>query len=311
MDGDEIAGGDNTSGAIGTGNDARVALLDALGDANDRGRADELANVNDDGTTEQFVAPTPDESTGDQEQQQFDQLRTQELAEESIAHTPNERIIRKINGVETEITDELIAKAQKIGAADVYLAEAKRLREQLAQPAPQKPVQVEDDLAEVARAIQMGTEEEAVAALRKLTSRSPSQDDLSRKIDERLIFNEAYGKFCTEFSDIVGDPRLHRMAQDADTDLIRRGDTRSYAERFTAIGNDLRAWVNSKAAPATASEQRADKVERKAAAPSVPKATGGKHVVQSEQEEDESPSEVIRRMAERRGGPQWMNGGSR
>ena len=47
---EQIQGGD----AIGTGNDARLALYDTINDKVDEGRGDELALVNDDDTTEPF-----------------------------------------------------------------------------------------------------------------------------------------------------------------------------------------------------------------------------------------------------------------
>jgi hypothetical protein len=45
---------ENSGDAIGTGNDARVAMLDRINDVNDSARAEELAEVHDDGTTSEF-----------------------------------------------------------------------------------------------------------------------------------------------------------------------------------------------------------------------------------------------------------------
>ena len=53
---------DDTGEALGTSNDARVALLNKINDANDALRADEYANINDDGSTEAFTVQNADGS---------------------------------------------------------------------------------------------------------------------------------------------------------------------------------------------------------------------------------------------------------
>lgn len=312
------AGDDDGSGggAIGTGNNDRVALLNSIGDNADRERGADFLDVNDDGTTAEFSAPAPleidPEEQADLDNQAAEQARLEaEQAAQQDQYQEPAKIIRKVNGQEVEITDDLITKAQKIAAADQYLAEASRLRAELAAQATKPAAQqnpVENDLASIARAIQMGTEEEAVAALRSLIPQSPSIDDFASKIDERLNFNTAYSQFCTEYKDIVSDPRLFKLAQEEDQRLTAAGDTRSYAERFTAIGEDLRKWKQPVAAPVN---PMAEKEARKAAAPSTPKAAGGKHAAAVEEEKEESVSDTIARMAQSRGGPQWMNGASR
>lgn len=306
-DGDEDDGGE----AVGTGNDARVALLNSIGDNADRERGDEFADVEDDGSTSQFAKPAPtevdeeDEAAAQAEATEAARLAAEQAAAETDAPA---KIVRKVNGQDLEITDELLVKAQKIAAADQYLAEASRIRNEAKGTAPaEQEITVDDDLASVARAIQMGTEEEAVAALRKLIPKGPSVDDFSRKIDERLTFNTAYAAFCTDYKDIMGDPRLRKLAEDEDAALTKAGDTRTYAERFTAIGEGLRKWKQ----PEAAADPLAVKEARKAAAPSVPKAAGGKHATAVEEEKEESASETIAKMAQSRGGPQWLNGAAR
>jgi hypothetical protein len=310
------AGDDDGSGeggeAVGTGNDARIAMLNSIGDNADRERGEDFADVNDDGSTSRFSAP--DSLVDDAEAQaEADSQAAEEArlaAEQAAADDQPQRIMRKVNGQEIEITDDLIIKAQKIAAADQYLADASRIRNEAAKShqAAAQASEVDDDLASVARAIQMGSEEEAVAALRKLIPKSPSPDDFVNKIDERLTFNAAYSTFCTKYEDIMGDPRLRKLAEDEDAALTAAGDTRSYAERFTAIGEGLRKW---KQPAAVTVDLLAEKQARKAAAPSTPKSAGGKRADTIEEEKEESVSDTIAKIAQSRGGPQWMGGASR
>ncbi len=316
--------------AVGTGNDARVALLNSIGDNADRGRAEEFADVNEDGSTSAFVAPPAADDDPEAAQAEADRIaeetrvaaeaeaaRVEAEAATAAAAAPNfdtgtGKIIRKINGIDTEITEEMLVKASKIAAGDVYLAEAKRLKEEAAGTAASSQEEtVNDDLASVARAIQMGTEEEAVAALRKLAPKGLSQDDLSKKIDERLTFNGAYERFKTDFKDVQEDPVLRKLAEDMDSRLVSEGDQRSYHDRFQFIGTSVRKWVQSKAPQAPKEEAVVisdDKQMRKEAAPQVPAQAKAKHAVPVEEEKEESAAEVIARMAAQRGGPQWMAG---
>ena len=307
-----VDGGSTES--VGTNNDARVALLNQINDSNDEGRADELANVNDDDSTEPFQANKRAEEDEDD---------VESVAEAAAEPEQPTKYKIKVNGRELELThDELIARAQKVESADQYLADAKRQQRVAEAPVVQQPSQEElqrradeEDRALV-RAIQMGTEEEATAALRKLRTQAsvarPSigLDDVSRTIDERLAFNEAISHFRSEFSDIVTDPYLNKLALDRDSELLRDGDARPYAERYADIGTQLRAWKDS-LVPTRAKEvvSGQDKQDRKAAAPKAPVAASAKTAPpRQETEDDDTPADVIRGMAKSRGGPQWMRG---
>lgn len=315
-DGSDADGGGE---ALGTGNDARVALLNGISDGVDRSREEELADVNDDDTTTAFKAPAAEEEDAEaiaaREAEETESARLEAEQKAAAAEAaPAAKRKFKVNGREIELTeDEITARVQKVESADSYLAEAKRLRDEAAQQNKQPSAQVDaaqvdDDLA-LARAIQMGTEEEAVAALRKIKSAGPSPDDLNRTVDARLSFKEAIGKFNSEYEDIVTDKVLHSLAQQRDQELLAAGDTRSYLERYRAIGNDLRAWKQSLTAqPTNDANLQSDKLTRKAAAPAAPKAAAGKTQTSVEEEKEESTSDVIAKIAAARGGPQWMAG---
>ena len=315
------------SGAVGTGNDDRLAKLAAISAKNDREAADQFAEVHDDDSTSPFeledeagVPKTPEE-----EAPEVKEPEEESPAEEEVA--PPTKFKIKVNGKELELTqEELIARAQKVESADQYLADAARRRKELEPPAPTGPTaeelqrQRDEEDARIVRAIQMGTEEEALAAVKLLSSRnaqrpSVSPDDMSRAIDERLAFNEAITKFRTDFSDIAGDPLLYSLAQQRDIQLVEANDTRPYAERYEAIGKELRAWKES-LAPAPKKDDPvvdtslADKKARKELAPKIPTAAT-KKVAKVEEEDDnaeEDAHSVIANIAKARGGPQWMRG---
>lgn len=299
---------------VGTGNDARLKLLNDIADRTEGERAEELAGVNDDSTVEPFqqeTAPASDETPPPQE-------------ETPPAEPEVKKYRLKVNGKELELTaEELIARAQKVESADDYLRQAsEKLRTTEPPATPPKPKvpdeealrrQDEEDKALV-RAIQMGSEEEATAAIRKLREQASarpsfSQDDVYRTIDERLNFNTAIRQFEKDFADIAGDDRLYDLARKRDEELLAAGDKRSYADRYTEIGNEIRAWIG-KVAPKPKEDPSVleDKQAKKAAAPK-PVQAASKKVTPPPAEDDEvddNPAAVIAQMAKTRGGPQWM-----
>jgi hypothetical protein len=234
----------------------------------------------------------------------------------------------KVNGKEIELTqEELIARAQKVESADVYLADAARAKKASeAPPPPEGPtaeeiqLQQDEEDARIVRAIQMGTEEEAKIAVRLLTSRvaarpSVSPDDMSRAIDERLAFNEAITDFRKNFPDIASEPLLNSLAQQRDANLVASGDTRPYKERYESIGKELRAWKEGLVPAPKAQEDPkvpdvsfADKDTKKAAAPKTPAIATKKVAKVEEEDEDgeEDTATVIANIRKARGGPQWM-----
>lgn len=302
---------ENTGEAVGTGNDDRIARLNAIADSADADRAEELANINDDGTTEPFVVDAAPAETPAEEEETPSSSADEELEKKY-------RI--KVNGKEIELTEaELIARASKIEAADEYLrraAEANRRVQEPAAPVADPNVlqrhRDDEDLALV-RAIQVGTEQEALAALRKLREQagarpSLSRDDVSRTIDERLAFNTAIERFSTEYNDVWSDPILKKIAFDKDAQLLQQGDTRPYWERYQEIGSEVRSWKESLAPAKKAEVTMTDKEARKASAPKVPAPASAKSKPAKVEEDDidDNPSAVISAMAQRRGGPQWM-----
>ena len=328
-DGDSSAG----SGAIGTGNDARIAMLNAIGDSADSLRAEELADINDDGSTSEFQVQKADGEREDlNEPAPKDTIQDPEPEPDL---TP-QMITRKVNGkMVTKSLEEWLVAASKVEAADEYLQDAARIRKELKiEPEAQAPqpvvpaltpeqlaAQRRERLRQRVRAIQMGTEEEAISAFEEMENAvsrpTLTVEDVGRVADERLKFNTAISEFNKNYSDLVSNPQLHRMVLEADAELIRKGDKRPYAERYTEVGDTVRAWRDNliKSVAPAAAEPAPDNVTTldqrraaKAAAPQAPKAAGKVAAPKVESDDDEDASSVIAGMAKARGGPQWMQG---
>jgi hypothetical protein len=80
--------------AVGTGNDDRIARLNAIADQTDSERADEFANVNDDGTTEPFTV----EAQQTEEEQEEEGVQAE--AAPTDAEAPAKKYRLKVNGRE-------------------------------------------------------------------------------------------------------------------------------------------------------------------------------------------------------------------
>lgn len=310
---------DATSGTIGTGNDDRLAIMAQIEENNLRADGEQLADVNDDGTTAPFVLDEP--GNGDEEQVVKPADKIADTSNQEEVKVVETRPKIKVNGEEVELTPELIAKAQKIASADKYLEDARATpkRDVQAEPdttpaTPARDVEAErlEEERALVRAIQMGSEEEAIAALRKVRgSGQINTEAVARIADERLSFSKALDRFNNEFQDLVSDPQLHSIVLERDSALLAQGDKRSYWDRYEAIGKEVREWRDEMVKKFTPKvEPVADplkaKQERKQSAPTVPKAANAKAPqAGTEDDEEEDTSSVIASMAKARGGPQW------
>lgn len=320
---------DSTSGTVGTGNEDRLAMFDRIADQLDVGRADELADVNEDGSTAPFTPPVAEGEDPDPELQLQEEATRAEAERIAADQTPEEVPVAKltkikVNGEEVELTPELIAKAMKVASADKYLEEAAATKRAAAPESkiPEGPSAedvrreaVERDRALV-RAIQVGTEDEALAALQSLRQSTPTTPkvDVDRMVDARLEFKTALSKFNDEFKDLVSDPQLHSIVLNRDAQLVEAGDDRTYSERFEAVGKEVRAWRDSMVAkfapvsdaPKPPVASMTSKEKAKASAPSAPPvASATAKQAPAEDDGDEDSSSVIAKMAKSRGGPQW------
>ena len=310
----------NDGEVVGTGNDARLKFLAQINDQNDANLAEngDLADVNDDGTTTAFGKP---ETLSDEEvtQRELDRAAA-EVNQEPEEQTEQPKHKIKVNGKELELTtEELVQRAQKVESADEYLKEASRKMREADSSKEVKPplpspedatAKANEDRRALVRAIQMGTEDEAMEAIEKLQARpSVSADDVARTVDERLTFNDAVSRFQKDYKDLAEDPVLLNIVLQRDKELIAQGDKRSYWERYEDIGNSVRTWKEGLTKAATPEPEKpvSDKQARKASASAVPQGAGTKApaAVQDEDREETS-AEIISKMAKSRGGPQWL-----
>lgn len=303
--------------AIGTGNDARVALLDSIGDRNDVTRAEELGDVNDDGTVTEFTAPEMTEEDQGEAEAELQAVgdeagAVQENLERAEQEANAEQFTIKVGGKEIQLSrEELITRAQKVEAADAYLAEAARIRKEAerSEQSSKDVATTEEEERALVRAIQMGTEDEALAAIRKVRAvPSFNKDDISRTVDERLNFNQAAERFGAEYKDVMGDPVLRQMVLNKDRELLNAGDKRAFMDRWSDIGNNVRSWRDG-LVKANSKDPLDAKRERKANAANPIKTADVKAGKTDEDDEKEpSQSEIISAIAKARGGPQWMRG---
>lgn len=303
----------------GSGNDARLAMLNDIADKAEDEVADQLQDVNDDETTSPFRTERADNAQNESDKQTD---TSTDVAADSTPPSDSEvkKFKLKVNGKELELTEEeLIARAQKVEAADEYLRTAKESVKSVKPTTPQfsqeelQRAQDAEDL-KLAQAIQMGSTEEAMAALRLLRQQargtpSMSMDDVSAAIDQRLEFRTAFNNFTQEFKEIADDPVLFKIARDKDQELIESGDTRPYSERYREIGNNLRGWLKTVRGSSSTEQKFDDKQRRKESAPTVPSAAAVKAPPTKQPDDrEETTQDTIAAMRQARGGPQWMRG---
>jgi len=207
----------------------------------------------------------------------------------------------KVNGKELQLSyEELVQRAQKVESADEYLrhaSESVKNATKLALSTQDEPKQMDDDDLALARAIQMGSEDEAVQAIRKIKSR-PSEvtpDAVARVVDERLSFQRAAEWFNNEYKELLTDPNLKKLVLDRDAELAQLEPQTAYMDRLRRVGDEIRGWNGQRAGT-----PKVDKAARKAQVASVPSGAARQNTGANE-ESDDSPESVIALMAKSRG----------
>ena len=291
-----------TEEAVGTQNDSRLARLAEIEARNNEARADEFDDV---GETEPESSPSPPS----------DEAVTP--SSDTPAEKPAEPQKRKykVNGQDVELTDEQAAAIiQKVASADQYLAEAARIRQMMIQAAqakqtPPQPSEQdtaasgEEDPVALARALQMGSEEEAAKAIKRITDlarrapaqQQPAQPNLS-DVEKIVDLIETKRWFTSEYNDVLSDPYLQAAAFAADAQMVASGDQRSVRERWKAIGDDIRDKFLKKP------EQTFEAKKQAKSATVVNLPTASKRAqTPVEDDSEENPSDVIAGFAKARG----------
>lgn len=206
----------------------------------------------------------------------------------------------KANGQEQELSqDEILKLAEKAAGADAKFEEAARMRREAeeirARPSveearPQPAVVVDDDRA-LARALQMGSEEEAAGVIRQIRSQAVNPGQIAGMVE--MITSGNW--FRQEYPDVFADPWLQKIALDEDERMVKSGDRRAYKERYKAIGDKLREWKGTQAAAVQ------EKIAKKADLKVVPRADVRNAPQAAEDADGPTDAQFIAAEAKRRG----------
>ena len=243
---------------------------------------------------------------------------------------PKAKVKIKVDGQELEVDEEAVREAgikalQKQSAADKRLeesarlkkeaeAEARRILEEAKRQATQtqEPAKLpdqgatsvekltDDHFIQAVKAIQYGSEADAMAALKNIVTQAASSGKSEQltlaEVNEMLEFREATRWANDEYKEILGDPKLKTLFSSEEKRLRAAGDMRPYREVYTDIGNGLREWLKEKApaaAPATQTRH-----ERKASVVTIPSASARQPA--PTQQKELTPSEIVDRMRKER-----------
>lgn len=268
------------SPGVGSGNDERLSRFEQIADNADAIRAEDFDDLE--------AAALAD----DVQDEQQDETQT---AEEQAAEP---RILTlKINGREVQMTEaEVIARAQKIEAADEYLKSAAAVHRTAQQMAPSQqrdePQQADSDPLALARAIQMGTEEEAAAAIAKLLRPSVTPDDVGRHVEAKLNFREKRAEIEGRHADILNHEALGDVFRQRLSALAAASPDLGLEEGYGQVASGIRRDF----APMLETRKPETKAERKAQMSTVPSAAGRQQSA-SEDDYDDSPEAVIAELA--------------
>lgn len=200
----------------------------------------------------------------------------------------------------SEVLDAGKRYLQKDMTADERLVEATRILKEAkelntgkaAQPTearPPNPVQGEDDDAALARAIQLGSDDEARAAISKLRNSGRVDDQsITSMIDARIEFREAASWVQSTYKDLLEDPVLGGIFMQKEAEARAAGDKRSYRDLYTEIGDGLRKW---KEGLVPKQDTTQDKNDRKANLTVIPTANAKAPINRDEVDPDEADAD--------------------
>ena len=169
-----------------------------------------------------------------------------------------------------------------------------------------KPPPKEMDGVELAQAIRLGTDDEAVAAIEALRTESgtetPAPEEIAYFVEQRIEGKRAFESFAAKFPAIIENEDLMHLALQKDMTLVRGGDKRSYSERYEDIGKSIYTLIGKeiptgKSDPAviTAAEKLANKDKI------VPIKSASARVKSDGEVKPKTASEVIADMRKQRG----------
>lgn len=255
------------------------------------------------------------DTSGQKEEEKPAEVTQENETPEVKEEVPEEKAIAetvkiKVDGEEKEVPRDKIYDAgiralQKESTADKRLEEATRLLREIetkyAQPQQQQNPSQEWDDQTVAYALEHGNEEQkayAVSLLRGRSNTTPEQlvNDTTQRVLDTVDFQEASRKFATEYSDIVNDPYLLKLASIAEDEARASGDKRPRAELYKDIGDSLRKWKGGIVTPVSMDEKKELKAKNVI---NLPSASMKKTV--TEIEKPKTTADIIEDMRKQRG----------
>ncbi len=234
-----------------------------------------------------------------------------EVAPEAKPEPVEEFVTIKVDGETRQVPKDKIYEAgmrtlQKESAADKRLEEATRLLKDIEQRfvKPQQdavPPQQWDEPT-IAYALEHGTDEQKVEAVRQLRVREKTATPeeivaiAESRVLDKIDFQDAVNFLRTEYKEIASDPYLLQLASFKENQMRAAGDTRPRKALYKEIGDELRKWKGGPVAAPTLEEKR----EQKAAnVTNLPSASVRKAA--PEQPKPKTPSDIIEDMRKRRG----------
>lgn len=297
-------------------NQERLDRMNAIADSADDVRKDDMKETDGDKVFDPDETERKAQEESEEAERQLAKAKAGELQEEGGRPVQEEdeeesddsRVVNGVrhyltivNGNEKWLTlEQLRSHAQKVESADEYLSQASEaVRNASALSLPQKdvPARVEkDDLRKLLASAALG-EEEAIDKLASVLAR-PSEvtPDVLRQIDQRLSFRTELAQLESEQREILDNPMLARAFRARLNELKTEAPNTSLSKAYRSIGKEIREAFPEKFKPATTE----DKLSRKRTLSTPPQSAGRQQAV-TEEEPEESVSDVIEKMAKARG----------
>jgi hypothetical protein len=223
---------------------------------------------------------------------------------------------------ESAADKRLQAASEQLKKLQQYEYELRQREEALAKALPsqqdeQTREQSENDrqvYRKTAEALYSGDEDAAAEALEKLLEGRGSNEPAAPQVDTNQLVQEAVRQtrlemqiesaresFVSEFSEIVSDPVLTRLADEESAQLLNSNPEYTPKQNLMEAGRRVREWVEAHGGGKHEPAPESNKTERKRAIKPV-KAAGGK-VPGKPEEKPKTRSDIVAEMRKQRGLP--------
>lgn len=203
-------------------------------------------------------------------------------ATEEVKEEPAKKLVTvKVDGEELQVPEDEIFQAgiryyQKDRTADKRLQEASKqlhelqqYRQQITQPSTDaaKVPSEELDARALARALQLGDEDEAAKAIEKIRGSHQSsglnpdqiEERVSQRVQAELAKAEAYKKARDTFGEVFNDPYLMNIAAAEEDRLRQSGDLRNQEDIWSDIAGRLKKYAGFSNQTETMEDRKARK----------------------------------------------------